>query len=300
MAYLQLQLTVLSTQQSCAEQALEDLGAMSISLVDAMAGKSEERAILEPAVGETPVWQLLHIQGLFPAASDRRGLLAALAELMPDLTPAQVELAEIEDRDWARVWMDQYKPMRFGRNLWVYPSNIEPVDRVVEDVVIRLDPGLAFGSGTHPTTALCLEWLAAQHLQERHVLDFGCGSGVLAIAALKLGAASATGIDNDPQALSSSRDNAERNDVASRLCLVSPELMDARTYDVIVANILTGPLLNLAPRLVSTLAPGAPIALSGILRDQADEVVERYAAVRIGDISVDLREDWVRVSGRKT
>ncbi len=299
MAHLQLQLTVLSTQQSCAEHALEDLGAMSISLVDALAGTSEEHAILEPAVGEMPVWQLLRIQGLFPATSDRRGLLAALAELMPDLTPAQVELEELEDRDWARAWMDQYKPMRFGRRLWVYPSTIEPVDRAVEDVVIRLDPGLAFGSGTHPTTALCLEWLAGQRLQEKHVLDFGCGSGVLAIAALKLGAASATGIDNDPQALSSSRDNAERNDVASRLKLISPEQMDAGVYDVVVANILTGPLLDLAPRLVSALASGAPMALSGILRDQAGEVVERYAALGIADISVDVREDWVRVSGRK-
>ncbi len=299
MPHLQLQLTLPATRQQRAEQALQDLGALAVTLADARADTADEHAILEPGVGETPLWETLHVQALFAAGTDRRGLLAALHELLPELAPEAIELREVADRDWTRAWMDRYQPMRFGRRLWVYPWNLEPAGLDADAVVLRLDPGLAFGSGTHPTTALCLEWVEAQDLRGATVLDYGCGSGILAIAALKLGAAAAIGVDNDPQALLASRDNATRNGVESRLALHAPQALPAASCRVLVANILAGPLIELAPRLLAPLVPGAPLALSGILRGQADEVAACYAALGVHDVAVDLREDWVRVSGRK-
>jgi ribosomal protein L11 methyltransferase len=167
-----------------------------------------------------------------------------------------------------------------------------------DSVVVRLDPGLAFGSGTHPTTALCLEWLDGQPLTGKRVIDFGCGSGILAIAALKLGAAAAVGIDNDPQALTASADNAERNDVAERLALYLPDDFAGEPADVFVANILAGPLGELAPVCAAATRPGAPFAISGILKGQEDELLARYAEW-FDALRVDTREDWVRISGHR-
>jgi ribosomal protein L11 methyltransferase len=165
-------------------------------------------------------------------------------------------------------------------------------------VVVRPDPGPAFGSATHPTTALCLEWLDGLALSGKSVIDYGCGSGILAIAALKLGAASAVGVDNDPQALIASRDNAERNGVAERLALFLPEDVDAPAADVFIANILAGPLGELAPVFAAAAKPGAPFAISGILAGQQDELLQRYAEW-FDELRVDTREDWVRISGRR-
>src|SRR6185312_51115 len=218
MPFLELSLTARLEQQPRVEEALEDLGALSITLRDADAETPGEQAIFEPGVGELPLWPTITLNALFDEHTDRRGLAEALGELLPWLEPDQLDFHAVEDQDWERVWMDQYQPMAFGRRLWIYPWNIEPpVDD--ERVVVRLDPGLAFGSGTHPTTALCLEWLDGLDLAGQSVIDYGCGSGILAIAALKLGAASAIGVDNDPQALTASQDNAERNGVAERLAL---------------------------------------------------------------------------------
>lgn len=299
MHFLELALILPSNLQQRAEQALEDLGALAVTLADARADTPDERAILEPGVGETPLWATLCMQGLFAADADRRGLLAALHELLPELAPELVEVREVPDQDWTRAWMDRYQPMRFGQRLWVYPWNIEPEGLAADAVVLRLDPGLAFGSGTHPTTALCLEWLESQDLAARHVLDYGCGSGILAIAALKLGAARATGVDNDPQALLASHDNAARNEVAARLALCTPEALPAPRCDVLVANILAAPLLQLAPRLLDALTPGAPFALSGILVGQAEEVRAHYAALGAVELDIVQREDWARLSGRR-
>jgi ribosomal protein L11 methyltransferase len=193
--------------------------------------------------------------------------------------------------------MDRFQPMRFGRRLWIYPSNVEPPDEG-EAVVVRLDPGLAFGTGTHPTTALCLEWLDGLDLAGRTVIDYGCGSGVLAIAALKLGARHVIGVDNDPQALAASRDNAERNGVAAQLDLCAPEAFPARPADALVANILAGPLHDLAPRFAECVRPGGEIALSGILRGQEDALLERYEEW-FDALAVEAREDWIRISGRR-
>jgi ribosomal protein L11 methyltransferase len=272
------------------ERALDDVGALSVTLLDA-----EDHPILEPAAGETPVWPHVVVTALFDADADQHGLFDALQLLIPWLTPEKITVRDVADADWTRAWMDQFKPMKFGRRTFIYPWNIEP-EEVDEAVIVRLDPGLAFGTGTHATTALCLEWLDGLDLVGKTVLDFGCGSGILAIAALKLGAARAIGIDNDPQALIASSDNAERNAVADRLSLYTPEETPDLKADVVVANILASALVALEPVLANLSTAAAPIALSGILLGQEDEVVQAYA----GDfdaLTVATQEDWVRVSG---
>jgi ribosomal protein L11 methyltransferase len=297
MPFLELSLIVRTEQQPGAEEALDDLGALSITLQDANAETPDEQAIFEPGVGELPLWPTITLNALFDEHTDRRGLSAALGELLPWLEPDQLSFNDVADQDWERAWMDQFKPMPFGRRLWIYPWNIEPpVDD--ELVVVRLDPGLAFGSGTHPTTALCLEWLDGLDLAGKTITDYGCGSGILAIAALKLGAASAVGVDNDPQALTASADNAERNGVAEQLALFLPEDVDAPAADVFIANILAGPLGALAPTFAAAAKPGAPFAISGILAGQQDELLQRYAEW-FDELHVDTREDWVRISGRR-
>ncbi len=297
MPWLELSLVVRTEQQPGAEEALNDLGALSITLQDANAETPDEQAIFEPGVGELPLWPTITLNALFDEHTDRRGLTEALSELLPWLEPDRLTFRDIADQDWERAWMDQFKPMSFGRRLWIYPWNIEP-PADGDSVVVRLDPGLAFGSGTHPTTALCLEWLDSLELAGKTLTDFGCGSGILAIAALKLGAASAVGVDNDPQALTASADNAERNDVADRLALFLPQDIDAEAADVFIANILAGPLGELAPTFAAAAKPGAPFAISGILIGQQDELLQRYAEW-FDELRVDTREDWVRISGRR-
>ena len=293
MAWLELSLIVAAEQQADLEAALDDLGALAVTLLDA-----EDHPIFEPAPGETPLWPQIALSALFELDSDRVGLVHALTELVPDLAPERIGFRIVEDQDWTRVWMDQFKPMRFGRRLWIYPWNIEPDAANADDIIVRLDPGLAFGTGTHPTTALCLDWLDAQVLAGKTVIDYGCGSGVLAIAALKLGAARVAGVDNDPQALAASRDNAERNGVAERLDLHAPEDFPAMAADALVANILAGPLDELASDIARCVKPGGGLALSGILRGQETALVARYAAW-FDAIEVATREDWVRISGRR-
>jgi ribosomal protein L11 methyltransferase len=298
MPHLELTLTCREAEQPRYEAALADLGALSITLLDADAETPDERAILEPGVGETPLWHELRLCALFDATADRDALLHALECFDPELELDSIGFREVADQDWTRAWMDQYQPMAFGRRLWVYPWNIEPPADAAEAVVVRLDPGLAFGSGTHPTTALCLEWLDGLALDGREVLDFGCGSGLLAIAALKLGAAAAVGIDNDPQAIEASRDNAERNGVAERLSLYLPEQAPPAQYPVVVANILAGALDALAERLAGACQPGGVIALSGILDGQQAPLLTRYAEW-FDALEVEQREHWLRISGRR-
>jgi ribosomal protein L11 methyltransferase len=298
MPWLELSLTIHQADQARVELALEDAGALAVTLLDAQADTPNEHAILEPGVGETPLWGEIALSALFEADADRAGLVHVLAELVPELEPERIRFREVADQDWTRAWMDDFKPMRFGRRLWIYPWNVEPPGDDPDAVVVRLDPGLAFGTGTHPTTALCLEWLDAADLAGCSVIDYGCGSGVLAIAALKLGAARVVGVDNDAQALVASRDNAERNGVADRLVLVAPEAFAAEPADLLVANILAGPLAELAPRFAACVKPGGGLALSGILHGQDGELCRRYAEW-FDDIRVEQREDWVRIAARR-
>ncbi len=290
--WLESSLDIDETLRQSAEEALEVLGAEAIVLEDA-----GDSPILEPGPGETPLWPSIRMSALFPADADRSAILLALLTALPDLCAQQVAFREIAEQDWTRAWMDRYQPMRFGERLWIYPSHIEPPPGE-RAVIVRLDPGLAFGTGTHPTTALCLEALDALDLDGLDVLDFGCGSGILAIAALKLGARHATGVDNDPQALTASSSNARRNAVDERLTLVAADQFHPRRYDIVVANILAQPLIDLAARLLECLKPGGRLFLSGILAEQGAAVTRAYAdACR--SIHSDFREGWVRVSGER-
>ena len=299
MAWLELSLTLRAEQQQRIEGALEDLGALAVTLQDADVDTPDERAIFEPGVGETPLWASLQLQALFDADADRAGLVAALLELVPELEPDQLRFRTVEDQEWTRAWMDTYRPMAFGRRLWIYPWNLEPpADLGADTVIVRLDPGLAFGTGTHPTTALCLEWLDAQDLAGATVVDYGCGSGVLAIAALKLGAARVIGVDLDPQALDASRDNAQRNGVAERLEVLLPAAYAPTPQPFFVANILAGPLAELAPLFAASVAPGGRLALSGILAGQQDELLVRYGQW-FDALAVTERDGWVRIAGRR-
>lgn len=297
MPWLELTLTLSAEQQDATESVLEELGALAVTLHDANADTPDEQAIFEPGVGETPLWQSLVLEALFEPDQDRQVLADKLSRQLSWLEPAQIHFRDVADQDWERAWMDRFQPMSFGRRLWVYPWNIEPED-AADKIVVRLDPGLAFGTGTHPTTALCLQWLDRLPLEGKTVIDYGCGSGVLALAALKLGAARVIGIDNDPQALAASRGNAERNQVGGRLGLHLPEDAPDTEADVLVANILAGPLHELAPHMAGRCKPGAAMALSGILEGQQQPLLERYAAWFDG-LEIAVEDGWVRISGRR-
>ena len=289
MPWLQVRLAITPEQAETYEDALLEVGAVSVTFMDA-----EDQPIFEPDLGTTPLWSHTHLLALFEADTDPANLVAHLQLLTGgDLPEHQIE--RIEDQDWERSWMDNFQPMRFGQRLWIVPSWHEAPEP--QAVNLLLDPGLAFGTGTHPTTSLCLQWLDGQALDGCSVLDFGCGSGILAIAALLLGAERAVGTDIDPQALEASRDNASRNGIAAeRFPLYLPGDMPAGTYDVVVANILAGPLVQLAPTISAHVRPGGRLALSGILAEQAEEVRAAYTELFELDPTA-VQDGWVRISG---
>ena len=276
------------------EEVLLRHGAHSVTLTDA-----GDEPVLEPAPGETLLWNDTRITGLFSADADLTAMQHDLMRsLMLECLPRH-GVDALEERDWEREWQKDLGPMRFGKRLWVCPSGTEAADGAV---VVNLDPGLAFGSGTHPTTAMCLEWLDGLALDGKSVLDYGCGSGVLAIAALKLGAASAVGIDIDPQALAATARHAEYNRVAGRLKLLQAHQPLHGCYDVVVANILAGPLIDVSHAIATRLSSGGELALSGILSAQVDAVRAAYApwvAFEEPWRRVQDGQSWVRLSGRR-
>ena len=304
MPFLELTVRCREAEQPRYERALEDVGALAVTMLDAEAGTAGEHAILEPGVGETPLWDEIALSALFPHDADALLLLAALEAFDPALDWSRAGFGQVEDQDWERAWMDQYAPLRFGARTWIVPWNHALPDdaRAADAAVVRLDPGLAFGSGTHPTTSLCLQWLDALAadgtLRGRQVLDFGCGSGILALAALKLGAAHADGVDNDPQALSATRDNADRNGVGVALAVFEPAQAPTGSYPVVVANILASALDALADTLAARVATGGRIALSGILHGQEGELLTRYAEW-FDDLVATRDDDWMRIDGRR-
>lgn len=302
MPFLEIALRCTEATQPRYENALEDVGALAVTLLDAEADTSNEHAILEPGVGETPMWDTLVLSALFPADTDGLLLLAALEAFDDGLDWSTVSFRAVEDQDWERAWLDQFEPLAFGDRTWIVPWNhpLPEAAQAADAAVVRLDPGLAFGSGTHPTTALCLRWLDALAsegvLQGQRVLDFGCGSGILALAALKLGAAESIGVDNDPQALIATADNAERNGEQARMHVYLPQDEPVATYPIVVANILASALDALAELLAARVASGGLIALSGILHGQEDDLLQRYSAW-FDQLEAVQDGDWMRITG---
>lgn len=277
--------------------ALEEAGAVSVSLEGA-----DAEPIFETDWNDSrPVWKQAKVIALFEQDTDIAAALGMTATLLgvAALPPHQTET--VADQDWVRTWMDRWQPMHFGEipgggNLWVVPSWLTPPDPGAVNLV--LDPGMAFGTGTHATTGMCLEWLAAHPPRGLEVIDYGCGSGILAIAALKLGARSTVGTDTDPQALTTARENADRNQVTERLTLCLPEDLSAdRSADVVLANILAPALVALAPRLTALTRTGGMLLLSGLLSHQADEVEAAYGANFSFERAV--RDDWALLVGHR-
>ncbi len=292
MPWLQLRINTDRNRASAIEDALLDAGAVSVTLQD-----NADQPILEPALGETPLWDDTLITGLFDATIDT-DITTHLAStcLGSKLPPHRWEL--LEDKDWEREWMNNYHPIHCGGDLWICPSWKEPPQP--EATNLLLDPGLAFGTGTHPTTFMCLQWLAEQApFQGETFVDYGCGSGILGIAALLLGGSQVTGTDIDPQALLATHDNADRNGLArERFPVYLPKDCPAQQVDITLANILAGPLAELAPSLNALTRPGGKLCLSGILNTQASAVMAAYEPWFDFD-PVRQQEEWVCLTARK-
>jgi len=280
-----------SSEPDRVEAVLLRNGAHSVTLSDA-----GDEPVLEPAPGETPLWNDTKITALFDADADfsalRRELRQALE--LEQLPPNHIET--LADRVWEREWLKDFGPMQFGERLWIVPGDEEAPSGAA--VVVRLDPGLAFGTGTHPTTALCLEWLDCLDINGKTVLDFGCGSGVLSIAACKLGAILVEGIDIDLQAVTASRQNAERNNVESRFSAGTTISDEAKQFDVVIANILAGTLIEYAAFIGDKVKAGGKLALSGVLSEQVDAVRDAYDKWFEFEPPA-MQDNWVRLTGTK-
>jgi ribosomal protein L11 methyltransferase len=289
--YLALTVELDGRDPAAAEEAAFGAGAVSVTLTDAV-----DDAILEPAPGEVRLWPRTVLQALFPAGQAGPELIVALAAAL-DMPAEAIRVEHVADRVWEREWLKDFHPMRFGRRLWVVPRHADP-PQDADAVVVRLDPGLAFGTGTHPSTALCLAWLDAHLSPGGRLIDYGCGSGVLAVAAARLGAAAAHAFDIDPQALVATRDNAAENDVAGQVHVHEDAATLPGEVDVVVANILSGTLIELAPKLCAHLAPGGRLVLAGILKQQVHEVRAGFAPLI--ELSVFAERDgWAALSGRR-
>lgn len=298
MSWLQLQILSDPDSAPLLEALLEAAGAVSVTMVDAA-----DQPLYEPPPGETPLWQAVRVTGLFTADTNAGDVIARLRrDFLPrPLPPVAVEA--LEERDWQRAWMEDFKPMRFGKRLWICPSWCPIPDPGA--VNLLLDPGLAFGTGTHPTTALCLEWLDGAALAGKTFIDYGCGSGILGIAALLLGAGKVLAVDNDPQAIDATRENCRKNGIEPGRCeTFLPEAFAERMAaspleaDGVLANILAEPLIGLASRFAELVIPGGDLLLSGILARQAEEVAEAYRPwFAIQDIA--QREEWVRIAATR-
>jgi len=296
MPHLEAAFPLAELEAEATEDTLFALGAVAVTLSDAA-----DTPILEPKPGETPLWPTVHVAALFPIETDRAELEAELTAEFGECV-AGFAWRVVEDRVWEREWLKDFRPMRFGERLWVIPGGMElPLEAGAEAITLALDPGLAFGTGTHPTTALCLRYLDSlrAELVGARVLDVGCGSGILAVAALRLGAATAVGVDIDPQAEIATRENAERNGVAAQVSLqpAAPPWPGA-PYDFTLANILAGPLVELAPDIAAATRAGGGVVLAGLLAAQAAEVMAAYAP-HFAMVEFGTVDGWTCLAGRR-
>jgi len=293
-SWLEVRIEVRETQLEELEDQLLELGALAVTLTD-----SEDHPVLEPAVGETPLWPKLTVTGLFSGDTSKEPITESLSRLDFIRHASAIRFSRLQDQQWERSWMARFKTMCFGKNLWIVPSTTAESEYPADPdaTVIHLDPGLAFGTGTHPTTALCLEWIDGQDFHGKTVIDYGCGSGILAIAAALKGAHRVYAIDNDPQAIQATRENARRNRVESKLRTGMPEL-ETPPADILLANILARPLIELAAELSDRLKPGGSLVISGILEEQQTQVKSAYKPA-CGNMHSQLNEEWVRLSAFK-
>ncbi|MDX1459251.1 MAG: 50S ribosomal protein L11 methyltransferase [Marinobacter sp.] len=295
MPWIQLQIPADPHNADQLEDLLMEMGAEAVSMEDAA-----DQPLYEPDPGTTPLWHQTSVTGLFSSERDIDELCAAVKDAWHQQTQQSlpdIDVTLVEDKDWEREWMEDFKPLRFGERLWIVPSWHDAPDPHAANLL--LDPGLAFGTGTHPTTALCLEWLDGHDVASCQVIDYGCGSGILGLAALLLGADHVTGVDTDPQALEASRENARRNRIEEdRLDLFLPADEPREMADIMLANILAQPLISLAPKLAAMVRPGGDVVLSGILSNQAREVMEAYEPWFVMD-EPEQREEWIRLTGRR-
>jgi ribosomal protein L11 methyltransferase len=291
-AWQELHCTARKDQVESLEHWFFEAGALSVTLED-----HADQPLLEPGPGETPLWDSVQVTALFAGDQDLQPVLATVpAELV---TEAPQSIVPVADREWTRVWEDQFQPMQMGKRLWICPSWTPPPE--ADAINLLLDPGLAFGTGTHPTTAMCLKALDAASLEDIRIVDYGCGSGILGIAAALLGAQQVLGIDNDPQAITASLDNAMRNEVPTSQFsahLPAASELDNWRYsaDWVVANILAGPLIELEPILTSMMAPKGRLLLAGLLAEQAEQVIATYAS-KVKLAIADRQEEWVLLAG---
>ncbi|MFQ3324952.1 MAG: ribosomal protein L11 methyltransferase [Pseudomonadales bacterium] len=292
MPWIQLVIDVIPAQTEVLEDCLLELGAASVTYQD-----KADQPIYEPLPGETPLWNKTTLTAMFEAETDITSVIAALKPVLNfDLPTHKIEI--LEDKDWVREWMKDYHAICFGTRLWICPSWQQPPEP--DAVNLMLDPGLAFGSGTHPTTALCMRWLDGKDLTGKTVIDYGCGSGILAVAALLLGASSAHCVDIDPQALTATLDNANRNKLdLAKIHTAIPADFDTNTNaEVVIANILATPLIELSRLIAGLVQPQGDLILSGILPKQADTVMQAYA--QWIDFEPPLEDDgWIRLTGKK-
>ena len=294
MPWLQICIHTTPEHVPTCEDTLLECGAMVVTFEDVY-----DNPVYEPDLNTTPLWQHTKVTGLFEADADIESIRPIIEHTAQTLGQQELSLKIeiLEDKDWEREWMDSYHPIQFGERLWVCPSWREVPDE--NAVTLMLDPGLAFGTGTHPTTALCLQWLDSIDCQDKSIIDYGCGSGILGIAGLLLGADKMVGIDIDPQAVQATQANAERNNIdPSRIEVKLPPYESELQADIVVANILAGPLAQLAPTISALVKTGGQLALSGILANQAKEVVEAYQEWFTLESIVEI-EDWVRIVGTK-
>lgn len=290
MAWIQINTTVKEALAERLSDALMETGACSVTFEDA-----KDQPIFEPELGTTPIWAATKVIGLFDAETNSRSVIEQLALLVPEIASDAYKVEQLEDKDWIRAWMDQFQPMKFGERLWIVPSWREPPEP--DAINLLLDPGMAFGTGTHPTTALCLTWLDRHPPEGLKVIDYGCGSGILALAASKLGADSVAGTDIDPQAILASQQNIERNQAEIEFALVKD--FDSKPVDLLIANILAGPLKELATEFNRLLKPGGTLLLSGLLTTQAEELQAHYKEFGIELDTLQTKEEWALLSGKK-
>ena len=292
MSWLQLKATVDSSQSEALEQFLLDAGAVSVTIQDA-----GDQAVFQIEVGSTPLWNTTRLTGLFSEQVDINTIANTLKSLAQFNLHSSIQIEDLADKDWEREWMKDFNAIQISEKLWICPSWLTPPDSDAINVI--LDPGLAFGTGTHATTALCLQWLALQDLQDQTVIDYGCGSGILAIAASLLGAAKVIAVDNDPQAIIATGNNCALNQIENdKLDAYLPAQMPDMRVNFLVANILADPLEQLAPMLAALLLPQGKILLSGLLANQLKSINEVYSKFFTMSEPI-ARGDWIRVEGTR-